>query len=51
MLFDILVMKIALKALQEYLKQKEPKPNLDKLIKYAKKLRVNIYPYVTALTT
>lgn len=43
--------EIALKALQEYLKQREPKPNLDKLLKYAKKLRVNIYPYVMALTT
>ncbi|MBM3191384.1 MAG: hypothetical protein FJZ63_01855, partial [Chlamydiae bacterium] len=43
--------EIALKALQEYLKQRDPKPNLDKLLKYAKKLRVNIYPYVMALTT
>lgn len=43
--------EIALKALQAYLKQREPKPNLDKLLKYAKKLRVNIYPYVMAMTT
>jgi predicted transcriptional regulator of viral defense system len=44
--------EIALKALQEYLKQREPfRPNLDKLLKYAKSLRVNIYPYVMALTT
>jgi predicted transcriptional regulator of viral defense system len=43
--------EVAVKALQEYLKQREPKPNLDKLLKYAKKLRVNIYPYVMALTT
>jgi predicted transcriptional regulator of viral defense system len=42
--------EIALKSLQEYLKQRKPKPNLDKLLKYAKKLRVNIYPYVMALT-
>lgn len=43
--------EIAVKALQNYLKQREPKPNLDKLLNYAKKLRVNIYPYVMALTT
>ncbi|MBS0585979.1 MAG: type IV toxin-antitoxin system AbiEi family antitoxin domain-containing protein [Verrucomicrobia bacterium] len=43
--------EIAIKALQEYLKQRESKPNLNKLLKYAKKLRVNIYPYVMALTT
>lgn len=44
--------EIALKALQEYLKQRQPyKPNLDKLLKYAKILRVNIYPYIIALTT
>lgn len=43
--------EIALKALQEYLKKREPKPNLDKLLKYAKRLHVNIYPYVMALTT
>lgn len=50
--FRHLSREIALKALQEYLKQKEPsKPNLDKLLKYAKALRVNIYPYIMALTT
>ena len=49
--FRHLSYEIALKALQEYLKQREPKPNLDKLLKYAKKLRVNIYPYVMVLTT
>lgn len=50
--FRYLSHEIALKALQEYLKQKEPsKPNLDKLLKYAKALRVNIYPYIMALTT
>jgi predicted transcriptional regulator of viral defense system len=50
--FRYLSHEIALKALQEYLKQRKPtKPNLDKLLKYAKKLRVNIYPYVIALTT
>ncbi len=43
--------EVALKALQEYLKQREPsKPNLDKLLKYAKTLRVNIYPYILAFT-
>lgn len=44
--------EIALKALQAYLKQREPsRPNLDKLLKHAKILRVNIYPYIMALTT
>lgn len=50
--FRYLSHEIALKALQEYLKQREPsKPNLDKLLKYAKALRVNLYPYIMALTT
>lgn len=50
--FRHLDQEIALKALQEYLRQREPsKPNLDKLLKYAKTLRVNIYPYIMALTT
>lgn len=50
--FRYLSHEIAVKALQEYLKQRKPsKPNLDKLLKYAKILRVNIYPYVIALTT
>lgn len=50
--FRYLETEIAIKALQEYLKQKEPsKPNLDKLLKYAKALRVNIYPYIIAMTT
>lgn len=50
--FRYLSHEIALKALQEYLKQKEPsKLNLNKLLKYAKILRVNIYPYIMALTT
>lgn len=50
--FRYLSHEIAIKALQEYLKQKKPsKPNLNKLLKYAKTLRVNIYPYIMALTT
>lgn len=50
--FRYLSHEIALKALKEYLKQREPsKPNLDKLLKYAKALRVNIHPYIMALTT
>jgi len=50
--FRYLDYEIAIKALQNYLKQKNTlKPNLSKLFKYAKLLRVNIYPYVMALTT
>ena len=50
--FRYLSYEIAIKSLQEYLKQRKPtKPNLDKLLKYAKILRVNIYPYIMALTT
>ena len=50
--FRYLSHEIAIKALQEYLKPKKTiKPNLNKLLKYAKTLRVNIYPYIMALTT
>lgn len=50
--FRYLSHEIAIKALQTYLKSsKEHKPDLVKLAKYAKILRINITPYVTALTT
>lgn len=49
--FRYLSHEVAIKALQEYLKQRKPlRPNLEKLLKYAKTLRVNIYPYIMALT-
>lgn len=50
--FRYLSREIAIKALQSYIRQTTPNnPNLNKLIKYAKSLRVDIYPFITALTT
>ncbi len=50
--FRYLSQEIAIKALQTYLRQKNSdKPNLNKLMKYAKTLRVNIHPFIMALTT
>jgi predicted transcriptional regulator of viral defense system len=49
--FRYLDKEIALKALQAYLKTtKENKPDLKKLRKYAKILRVNLTPYIMAFT-
>jgi predicted transcriptional regulator of viral defense system len=49
--FRYLDKEIALKALQAYLKTtKENKPDLNKLRKYAKVLRVDLTPYIMALT-
>lgn len=49
--FRYLDKETALKALQFYLKKsKDLKPDIDKLLKYAKKLRVNLTPYILALT-
>ncbi|MBX9923903.1 MAG: type IV toxin-antitoxin system AbiEi family antitoxin domain-containing protein [Rhabdochlamydiaceae bacterium] len=49
--FRYLDKETALKALQGYLKTcKNRKPDLDKLLRYAKKLRVNITPYISAFT-
>lgn len=49
--FRYLDKETALKALQAYLKiSKERKPNIDKLLRYAKKLRVNLTPYISAFT-
>ncbi len=49
--FRYLDKETALKALQAYLKtSKERKPDIDKLLKYAKKLRVDINPYISAFT-
>lgn len=49
--FRYLDKETALKALQIYLKSsRERKPDIDKLIKYAKKLRVNLTPYISAFT-
>ena len=50
--FRYLSKEIAIKALQAYLRQSgSGKPNLNKLMKYAKTLRVDIHPYIMALTT
>lgn len=44
--------EVAIKALQAYLKSSiDQKPDLQKLAKYAKTLRINITPYIMALTT
>jgi predicted transcriptional regulator of viral defense system len=49
--FRYLDKETALKALQAYLKiSKNRKPDIDKLLKYARKLRVDIIPYISALT-
>lgn len=50
--FRYLSHEVAIKALQAYLKPSiNRKPDLSKLSKYAKALRVNITPYIMALTT
>ena len=49
--FRYLDKETALKALQAYLKVgKERKPDIDKLLRYAKKLRVDLTPYISAFT-
>lgn len=50
--FRYLSKEIAIKALQTYLRQTgSAKPDLNKLLKYAKTLRVDIHPFIMALTT
>lgn len=50
--FRYLSKEIAIKALQAYLRQTRPaKPDLNKLLKYAKTLRVDIHPFIMAITT
>lgn len=47
--FRYLDKETALKALQAYLKSdREKKPDIDKLLRYAKKLRVDLNPYIAA---
>lgn len=49
--FRYLDKETALKALQVYLKSDtERKPDIDKLLKYAKKLRIDLTPYISAFT-
>lgn len=49
--FRYLDKETALKALQAYLKTtKDRKPDIDKLLMYAKKLRVDLIPYISAFT-
>ena len=50
--FRYLSKEIAIKALQAYLRQSgSAKPDLNRLLKYAKTLRVDIHPFIMALTT
>lgn len=49
--FRYLDKETALKALQTYLKSNaDRKPDIDKLLRYAKKLRVDLIPYISAFT-
>lgn len=49
--FRYLDKETALKALQTYLKtSKDIKPDINKILKYAKKLRVDLTPYILAFT-
>ena len=50
--FRYLSHEVAIKALQQYLRMsRDPKPDMQKLSKYATLLKVSIAPYVMALTT
>lgn len=49
--FRYLSKEIAIKALQRYFKDVTCKPDLKKLAAYAKKLRVDIAPYILSFTT
>ena len=49
--FRYLSPEIAIKALKAYLRSKDHRPDLRKLQDYAKKLRVNLTPYILSLTT
>ncbi|MEM7175986.1 MAG: type IV toxin-antitoxin system AbiEi family antitoxin domain-containing protein [Chlamydiota bacterium] len=50
--FRYLSEEVAIKALQAYLHQAfDYKPDLNKLIAYAKQLRIDIHPYIKSLTT
>jgi predicted transcriptional regulator of viral defense system len=49
--FRYLSKEIAIKALQRYFQSKAAKPDPKKLGAYAKKLRVNITPYILSFTT
>lgn len=49
--FRYLSKEIAIKALQRYFQSKDAKADPQKLGVYAKKLRVNIIPYILAYTT
>ena len=49
--FRYLDKETALKALQAYLKtSKDRKPDIEKILRYAKKLRVDLTPYIAAFT-
>ena len=49
--FRYLDREIAIKALKRYLQGVEHKPDMKKLQSYARKLRVNLTPYILAYTT
>lgn len=48
--FRYLDKETALKALANYLKDKKHKPNMKKILDYSNKLKVNIMPYILAMT-
>ena len=49
--FRLLDKEVAVKALKFYLNSKKYKPDINKLIAYGKKLRIDINPYILAITT
>ena len=49
--FKLLSRETAIKALKEAFSSKKKCPDIDKLVNYSKKLRVNIIPYLEVVTT
>ena len=49
--FKLLSRETAIKALKEAFSSKKKCPDVDKLIDYSKKLRINIIPYLEVVTT
>ena len=49
--FRYLSLEIAIKALKAYFNSPQRPPSIEKLSDYARKLRVNIRPYIMAITT
>lgn len=49
--FRYLSIEIAIKAIQRYMTDKEYRPDLQKLSRYSRALRVNLTPYILSFTT